>query len=430
MCDVFPRLILTFVVFECAGWFVGLVKETIKVGKDPVSLGDFPLVHNTVTETGMHIVVFSVCNAFSSPVELRGSIDSMDPYGYVPADLYGDMPFYLSLSVAYTILGLFWASLCWTHKDELINMQYWIAIVLFLGMLEAGFLYDHFLTWNEQGTAGAAKGVEIMGIVFGVLKRSISRVFILMVSMGYGVVKPSLGEDTRRILMLGTLYAFFSFIYDVTSSISNTSHEFVSNDSDFSSLVVIGLAGCDAVFYIWTFSSINELVTNLEARKQQMKANLYYHFQRVLYGSFVLCVLWGLYSSVYILNDDRDNNWQERWAVDAMYEVIYFVIFLAMAVLWAPAKNSQRYAYSIELSGVGKDDDDEIEPDDDETGPIWSDSGSGSDSGSMTNRGNSPKRAAVLASNTDEDLDMEYGGSLRDSNDPTRTSPAGTSNRA
>lgn len=404
----------------------GLVKTTIKVGREPVSLGDYPLVHNTVTQTGMHIVVFGVCSPFNAPVELHGSIDSMDPYGYLPADLYGDMPFYMSLSVAYTILGLFWGSLCWTHQHELINMQYWIAIIVALGMLESAFLYDHFLTWNEQGTADAAKGIEIMGILFGVLKRAISRVFILMVSMGYGVVKPSLGEDTRRILMLGMAYAFFAFIYDVTSSISSTSHEFVADDTDFSGLVVIGLAACDAVFYIWTFSAINELIVNLEVRKQQTKVALYYRFRGVLVAAFVLCVLWGLYSSIYILNDDRDNNWQERWAVDAMYEVIYFVIFMAMAVLWAPAKNNQRYAYSIELSSVDdKDDDDEISPDDEETGgSIWSNE-TESRARLMTSRGNSPKRttaSTIINGNTDEEMDMEYGGSLRDASDPTRSS--------
>lgn len=32
--------------------------------------------------------------------------------GYVPADLFGDLPFYLALSCAYVIIGVTWAILC------------------------------------------------------------------------------------------------------------------------------------------------------------------------------------------------------------------------------------------------------------------------------------------------------------------------------
>ena len=95
---------------------------------------------------------------------------------------------------------------------------------------------------------------------------------------------------------------------------------------------------------------MHELIITLTARKQHIKAKLYTNFQRILYILCFFSVAWALYSSAVILNDSRDRNWQLRWTVDAVYEFIYIVVFVCLGVLWAPSKNSQRYAYSIELS--------------------------------------------------------------------------------
>jgi hypothetical protein len=59
---------------------------------------------------------------------------------------------------------------------------------------------------------------------------------------------------------------------------------------------------------------------------------------------------WAIYGSALFLNESLNSNWRLKWTVDALWELIYFLIFVSIAVLWAPSKNSQRYAYSIELS--------------------------------------------------------------------------------
>lgn len=331
--------------------------------------------------------------------------------GYLPADLYGDLSFYLFLSIAYTITGIGWVLLCYQHQHELINLQYWITIILVCAMLEASFIYEHYLMWNEYGTADVAKSLEVFGIMFGVLKRSISRVFVLMVAMGYGTVKPNLGEDTKKILCAGLFYAAVSFIYDISSSMSPTTHIAEPSDSSFMTLVVVGLAAVDSMFYIWTFAAVNELIITLTARKQTLKALLYTRFQMVLYVSCILSIVWLLYSTFFILNDSKDHNWEKRWAVDAMYEIIYLIIFLVMAVLWAPSKNSQRYAYSIELSSKKSDSDSDSDLDGEETGLM--DTSESSDFHS-----NSAKSRQIIGDSMDAELNNEYGGELETKDEP------------
>ena len=43
------------------------------------------------------------------------------------------------------------------------------------------------------------------------------------------------------------------------------------------------------------------------------------------------------------LGHGEDNNWKDHWTVDALWEMTYFMIFVAIAIMWAPSKSSMRY---------------------------------------------------------------------------------------
>jgi hypothetical protein len=145
------------------------------------------------------------------------------------------------------------------------------------------------------------------------------------------------------------------------------------------------LAAIDTTFYIWIMMSLNNILISLAARKQAAKYQLYQHFRLVLALSLLLSLGWAVYSVLVVFGDHVDKNWSERWTIDALWEVTYLVIFIAIAYLWAPSRNSQRYAYSVELASMEED----VEKD----------------------------------SNRDEEAedarqDQEYGGSLQDDDDP------------
>ena len=43
------------------------------------SLRDSALRHHSIEDTGMYIILFGVCGPFTSPVQVQGTIESMDP---------------------------------------------------------------------------------------------------------------------------------------------------------------------------------------------------------------------------------------------------------------------------------------------------------------------------------------------------------------
>lgn len=235
--------------------------------------------------------------------------------------------------------------------------------------------------------------ITIFGLVLGALKRAMSRVLVQLVALGYGVVRPSLGEDMNRVLLLATAYFVFSLMYSLIVSVP-ASAKTVDPQFDFLSIIVLMLAIIDTTFYIWIFTSINNLMVSLAAKKQSVKYLLYRNFRGVLFVLLFFTGLWALYGSTFFLNenDGTNPNWRDKWTVDALWELIYFVIFVAIAVLWAPSQNSQRYSYSIELSQL--EDDEEY---------------------------NAVSQAELPAGPNDKEdavLDGEYGGRLQDEKDP------------
>jgi len=255
----------------------------------------------------------------------------------------------------YSIVGIVWLALCACHADQLMPLQLWITVVLAMGMIETTFLFAHYLHWNDAGTPTLA--VTLMGLVFGVSKRAVSRIVVQFVALGYGVVRPSLGEDMARVLQLGGSYFILSLVYTIVTTIPSSLKVVNNSEFDLISMVVFLLAAVDTIFYIWIITSINNLLVTLAARKQAAKYLLYRNFRAVLFVSLFFTCVWALYGSVVVLNDGHgvDNNWRDRWTVDALWELTYFTVFCCIGWMRAPSKNSQRYAYSIELTQLEGD---------------------------------------------------------------------------
>lgn len=62
-------------------------------------------------------------------------------------------------------------------------------------------------------------GAQSFGILFGAAKRALSLSLVLMVCMGYGVVRPSLGRDVHRIMGMALVYFVSSAVRQIVDYI-------------------------------------------------------------------------------------------------------------------------------------------------------------------------------------------------------------------
>lgn len=78
-------------------------------------------------------------------------------------------------------------------------------MLMFLDKLEGGWLFTFKQTATIYMYAIALQVAELVSC----LKRTMSRVLIMIVSVGYGVVKPRLGSTLIQVILVGFVYFTF-----------------------------------------------------------------------------------------------------------------------------------------------------------------------------------------------------------------------------
>ncbi|XP_007569543.2 transmembrane protein 87A-like [Poecilia latipinna] len=142
--------------------------------------------------------------AFTMKVEMKG------PHDYSsPAD-WPLMIFFMVMCIVYVLFGALWLFWCVCYWRDLLRIQYWIGAVIILGMLEKAVFYSEYQSIRYKGDY--VLGAVIFAELLSALKRSLARILVLIVSLGYGIVRPRLGTTVHRLAAVGLLYLLFSSV--------------------------------------------------------------------------------------------------------------------------------------------------------------------------------------------------------------------------
>ena len=233
--------------------------------------------------------------------------------------------------------------LCLRHCAQLLPLQSCISAVIFLGAVESATWYFDYISFNAGGTRGVAP--VVLGVLLSTVKKCVSRLLVLVVCLGYGVVRPTLGNVAYRVMALGLVYFVLAATLDVASNVSKLSQLSVSSRL----LLIIPMALLDAFFYWWLFSGLARTLQQLSSRRQSAKLLLYRRFSHVLLAAVVASTLWVGWQMAVIVSASLDARWHQLWVFDAFWHVLYFMVLLAICYLWSPSKNNRQYAYMDEL---------------------------------------------------------------------------------
>ncbi|MCL7046094.1 hypothetical protein MKW94_030158 [Papaver nudicaule] len=305
-------------------------------------LATMPSQSIQISETGMYNLYFMHCDASLKDVVIEGKTIWKNPTGYLPGRMSPLMKFYGLMSFAFVILGIFWFSQYAMHWREVVQLQNCITVVITLGMLEMAFWYFEYAEFNETGVRPT--GITVWAVTFGTVKRTVARLIILMVSMGYGVVRPTLGGLTSKVVMLGGTFLFASEVLELVENVGAI--------SDFSGsarlFLVLPVAILDAFFILWIFTSLSTTLNKLQARRMMAKLEIYRKFTNALVVAVVFSVGGLFYELFFKANDVYNERWQTAWIIPAFWQVLSFSVLCVICALWAPSQNSTRYAYSDE----------------------------------------------------------------------------------
>lgn len=311
------------------------------------------------TNSGKYVLIIANCNDNGRDVLVDGQYTWYSKHGYLPGNLFGEMFFFVFVTAIFLIITLWYGISMKFYEDESIPIQKWILGTIFLGLLESFFRTGDYFVWNEDGTRFWF--AMYTGVIIGVMKRAISRCLIVMVSLGWGVVRDSLGTTMRTIVTLGIIYVGTSTARDIMTLFVITENETMTTREgrelfDAVTILTFVVAAVDVTFYLWILDSLNGTMQYLENMSQASKLMRYLRLRLILLLSILFAVVWSVFSIVDTAADESIIQEQNAWIIDAAMEINYLMVLIAVSVLWRPNPNARQYAYVTELPSIGGDD--------------------------------------------------------------------------
>jgi len=210
-----------------------------------------------ITKSGMYNIYFMFCDPHLKGTIINGRTVWKNPTGYLPGRLAPLLKFYGFLSLAYLILGLIWFLQYVRFGDDILQLQNCIIAVISLGMLEMTLWYFEYANFNATGRRPMS--ITTWAITFMAIKKTVSRLLLLVVSMGYGVVRPTLGGITSKVVLLGAIYFVASEALELVENVGNIND--VSGRAR--TFLVLPVAVLDTFFIVWIFTSLTKTLEKL-----------------------------------------------------------------------------------------------------------------------------------------------------------------------
>uniref|UniRef100_A0A671KBT3 Transmembrane protein 87B n=1 Tax=Sinocyclocheilus anshuiensis TaxID=1608454 RepID=A0A671KBT3_9TELE len=279
---------------------------------------------------------------------LTFSVVMKGTHGYLSVTEWPLMIFYMVMCMVYILYALLWFVWASCYWKDLLRIQFWIAGVIFLGMIEKAVFCAEYQNTNNVGSA--SQGLLIFAELISALKRTLARLLVIIVSLGYGIVKPRLGTVMHRVVGLGVLYFAFAAIEGVLRITG-------AKDSDLALLANIPLA-LDSLTISHIFVSLAQTIKTLKLRRNPVKLSLYRHFTNTLIFAVLASIIFMVWTTKKFRLADCQADWMELWVDDAFWRFLFSIILLVIMFLWRPSVNNQRYAYT---PLIDDSDDEEIE---------------------------------------------------------------------
>ncbi|ODN04343.1 Transmembrane protein [Orchesella cincta] len=309
----------------------------------------------TVPADGVYLLVVKMVpvgqgleNSFSADIKVQMKSE----HGYLSAADYPLLTFYGGNCILYVIYGLAWLAFAFCHWRDLLRIQFWVAAVILLGMVEMAVFYAEYQSINSTGVS--VTGAVLVAEVISCAKRTLARMLVVIVSIGFGVTKPRLGTTLHQIVVVGFLY----FSLASTESALRILHP-VNGPSNRALMAGVPLSVLDAGICWWIFHSLLTTTRTLRLRRNLVKLALYRHFTNTLIFAVISSIAFMIWSIRYLKTTSCLRDWKEIWVDEAFWHMLFSIILLVIIILFRPSNNNQRYAFSPLIDNADDDEDDE-----------------------------------------------------------------------
>lgn len=319
-------------------------------------LKSFPQVSKDSNDSDMDHMPYSTVLIGTPIFDIHAKLELLNPYGYLPGTMYGLLPFSGCLILAYLAMDAVFIGLFVIYRKSIIRVQYFILIVLAMATLETSFWYASYRSMNETGKPVCCPypPLFLVWTVLKVFSEGLARVLLLLVSIGYGVVRPSIKRwESALILLLGVAYTISGITLELNLAVAQAAGH--RHPPKFWSAIEIVT---NTIFSMWIYIALDTTRNTLKKTNQTAKFQMYDLLVKVLLGYLSIALVFFILQSAVML-DVIDWDWKWNWVVWATGRLLNFLIILGIACIWRPSSTSQLYAYSDQLSSKDDTDDDD-----------------------------------------------------------------------
>ncbi|GAB1601488.1 transmembrane protein 87A-like [Argonauta hians] len=302
---------------------------------------------------GPYAFFLDISSENKKPFTADITIEMWGKHGYLSANEWPLLLFFGIMGLLYIFYGIIWLLLLACNWRDLLRIQFWIGAVILLGMLEKAVFYAEYQSISSTGVS--VRGAVIFAELVSCFKRMLARMLVVIVSLGFGIVKPRLGLTFHKVLCVGMLYFILASIESCLRALKSK-----TDQSKELMLANVPLAVVDAAICWWIFSGLVQTTRTLRLRRNIVKLSLYRHFTNTLIFAVLASISYMAWSISQHKLKFCLTDWRELWVDEAFWHLLFSVLLLVIMILWRPSANNQRYAFSPLLDAEDEEEDDAV----------------------------------------------------------------------
>uniref|UniRef100_A0A6B2L2A9 GOST seven transmembrane domain-containing protein n=1 Tax=Arcella intermedia TaxID=1963864 RepID=A0A6B2L2A9_9EUKA len=294
-----------------------------------------------LVHSGMWYFVITDCDPKGTLKMMDGNILFHNPSGFLSATLFPNVPMYSSLTTAYFGLFLVWASLMWVYRKNLVRIQYVMLLAMGIGCVtELVWLIE----WNFYNMNGNyILWLTVLGSVLTAIKITIIRTLILLVSIGYSIIYPTLDLNPKlSVILLTILYGTAEGTLQYLNALKNLGNS-VPAPAQIGVLVFITII--NGIYFIWIGYSLynNKKILKEKKLKSKRLVKMYTYLCYGLCAIGTLCLIFFVIEHILLALGLDEPLWSSWWLFSYYWEYLVFFVLAFVSFTWRPNARNDKF---------------------------------------------------------------------------------------
>eukprot|EP01124_Arcella_intermedia_P027951 TRINITY_DN5588_c0_g1_i1.p1 TRINITY_DN5588_c0_g1~~TRINITY_DN5588_c0_g1_i1.p1 ORF type:complete len:473 (+),score=99.42 TRINITY_DN5588_c0_g1_i1:23-1420(+) len=290
--------------------------------------------------SGIWYLLIANCNlGLRQDMWISGSTTWRSPFGYIPAQAYGNLIVYWILALMYFAGLCVWCGMMYKYRKDLHKYQHSLTALIVVSLIEEFLWALVAIDYNNHGALNY--GIVGVGIFFSACKLTGIRFLLLLVGLGYAIVVDSISKIALFVAIFISLGYFATAAADAYIRMQALQQP----TSNSYSLTTAGfLIAFNAILIFWICYAT--YTTMKKAKNEKNEKYDMYKKLIIIFGIICGIAITAFFVVVGItFSGLQDEAYKWYWLLNTYWDFIYFSINVYMAYLWRPSPNNQRFAY-------------------------------------------------------------------------------------